>query len=124
MHADPMEFSSLNVTDYGDSLWARYFDQIIEPGFDIELLSNMMKLYSEYYNYTLAMNETTRKAFVTGMLTELASIFIKTIELDQKGELFDNDRLKLFFYSDHDDSTVSLCDAFEYSLPNYPPFAS
>ena len=45
---------------------------MIDPGFDIELLSNMMLVYSEYYNYTIAMNETTRKAFVTGMLTELA----------------------------------------------------
>lgn len=42
----------------------------------------MMMLYSDYYNWTLAMNETTRKAFVTGMLTELAEVFISTIELD------------------------------------------
>lgn len=79
MHADPLEFSSLNLTAYSDSLWAWYFDQIIEPGFNFELLSDLMIVYSEYYNYTLGMNATTRKAFVTGMLTELADLFLTTI---------------------------------------------
>jgi hypothetical protein len=71
MHADPLSFSSINITEYSDNLWARYYEQMPEPDINFELLSNMMIAYSEYYNFTLAMNETTRKAFVTGSLTEL-----------------------------------------------------
>lgn len=84
----------------------------------------MMLLYLEYYNWTLAMNETTRKAFLTGILTEIVDVYKETIEKDKAGKLYNEDRLKFYFYSDHDDSIITLCDGFRHALPNYPPYAT
>ena len=79
LHFDPKTFSSLDAVQYTDSLWARYFDQYPMPGFNDALLSDMMLLYNEYYNWTLAMDETVRKVFVTGVFGEVVDLFDKTV---------------------------------------------
>lgn len=71
-----------------------------------------MDLYFEYYNWTLAMNETNRRAYLTGVLSEFIDRSKDIIELDIKGELTIDNWTKYFFYSDHDDSIVSIADAF------------
>jgi len=92
------------------------------PGFTDELIEDMMFMYLDYYNYTLAMNETLRKAFVTGALGGVVDRFENAIKSDLDGQEI---HPKLFYYSDHDDSMVMLTNALSYSMgTHYPPFAS
>ena len=84
----------------------------------------MMLMYFEYYNYTLAMNETIRRTYLTGVLSEFVDRSLQLIELDLNNELTIDNWTKYFFYSDHDDSIVTIANAFQHHLALYPPFAS
>lgn len=85
----------------------------------------MMDMYFMYYEYILAGNDTTRALFATGVLSEIKKQFDKTIQMDKKSSNgLGNDRLKLFVYSDHDDSVTVLDKAFEFVLGEYPPYAT
>jgi hypothetical protein len=85
----------------------------------------MMLYYADYYNYTFAVNETTRKLFVTGMVNEVITTFQKKIKADSEdspGDIYKD--LKWYFYSDHDDSSITMSTAFGHHLDTYPPFAT
>ena len=61
--------------------------------------------------------------FVTGILSGVVEKFNTRINQD-KADPDAQNILKLFLYSDHDDSIVALSTAFNYVLPHYPPYAS
>lgn len=125
MDEDPEKFTALEACLYIDSIWARYFDQIFPMGnFTVDFLDRMMLLQQDWFNQTIAMNETTRKLFVTGSTSAVVKNFKKRIEQDKDPAVNEKDVLKYFFYSDHDDSIETLSTAFGYALPGYPPFAS
>ncbi len=125
MGKDPNTFKAFDAAKYMDSLWARYFDQVFDMGpFNIQFLDKMMNLNADYFNWTLAGNETTRKLFVTGSLSQVANLFQDSINLDKNNSIPLSDRLRFFFYSDHDDSITMVSTAFSYDLNRYPPFAS
>ena len=51
-------------------------------------------------------------------------MFENRIKQDMDPKIGEKDILKFFFYSDHDDSTISMSTAFDHPLPTYPWFAS
>jgi hypothetical protein len=69
--------SALDIAEYPDSLYARYFDQTFKMNSNItqELMNDTMQFYADYYSLTLAGNETMRKLFITGMMNELMNQF-------------------------------------------------
>ena len=71
MKQDPTSFGSYQASQYADSIWARYFDQIfpMAPFTNQTFLDEMMLFYRDFYNETLAGNETTRRLFINGMVT-------------------------------------------------------
>ena len=70
MGKNPDTFKAFDAAKYMDSLWARYFEQIYDMGpFNKTFLDNMMLFNADYFNWTLAGNETTRRLFVTGSLS-------------------------------------------------------
>ncbi len=83
----------------------------------------MMQFQRDYYNETLAGNETTRRLFINGIVSGAVEKFKTRIDQDQN-KAPDSDILKFFFYSDHDDSTITMATAFKHPLDTYPPFAS
>eukprot|EP00347_Sterkiella_histriomuscorum_P010471 403376154 len=108
-----------------DGIWARTFDQQITPGFeDQTLLNQMMDLLDEEFTNILATDDTQRQLFATGVLSELASQFLNQVKIDQDPVLKAQDRLKLFIYSDHDDSMTVLTKTFSYKMGYYPKYAS
>ena len=125
MKRDPATFGSREASEYGDAIWARYFDQIypMEQFDNKTFLDNMMLFNKDFYNETLAGNETTRRLFVNGMVSGAVDRFETRIQQDLNGTN-EKDVLKFYFYSDHDDSTVEMSTAFKHPLENYPPFAS
>jgi len=92
--------------------------------FTVDFLDRMMLLQQDYFNQTIAVNETTRKLFVTGSTSAVVKNFKKRIEQDKDSTVNEKDVLKFFFYSDHDDSIETLATAFGFVLPVYPAFAS
>jgi hypothetical protein len=52
-------------------------------GFDEKVMNDTMILLNEFYNYSVSMNITTRKLFLTGMFEELNHTFASTIFFDQ-----------------------------------------
>jgi len=50
-------------------------------------------------------------------------MFETRIKQDQN-KVSEKDILKFFFYSDHDDSTITMATAFGHALDTYPEFAS
>lgn len=79
--------------------------------FSADDIKSIMPFYLSYYGGSLAGNETTRRLFATGILSEV----IKAFETREH---------KLTLYSDHDDSIVVMATALGFTLPSYPPFAS
>jgi len=76
MGRDPETFTALNATKYMDTFWARYFEQIYPMGnFTIEFLDRMMLFNEDYYNYTMAMNDTTLSLFITGSTAQVVERF-------------------------------------------------
>ena len=70
---DPAQFTSIQGAAYADTIWARYFDQLWDLGpFSNQkpFLDEMMVFYRDWYNETLAGNETTRRLFVNGMVSQ------------------------------------------------------
>lgn len=84
----------------------------------------MMVFFGDWYRETFAGNETTRRIFVNGMVTQAVEMFENRIKQDADPTLSDFNILKFFFYSDHDDSTIAMSTAFDYTLSTYPDFAS
>ncbi|CDW82447.1 histidine acid phosphatase family protein [Stylonychia lemnae] len=122
---DLQSFTSLNAVDSVDSIYARYFNQTPITGFEEQaFMDQMMDLLDQQFSYILTGNETALKLFVTGVLSEVVGQFRKQIQIDQDPSLKNKERLKLFFYSDHDDSIAALVKTFQYSLGKYPSYAS
>lgn len=120
---DPNNFSAFDAAEYPDDLWARYFEQVYPMGqFTKEFLDKAMLFYADYFNLTLAGNDTTRALFVTGVLNEVAARFDARIANEKAQD--QSKVLKFYLYSDHDDSIITLATAFKNHLPSYPPFAS
>ncbi len=72
MGQDPAHFTSIQGAQYADTIWARYFDQVWDLGpFENQkpFIDNMMVFFKDWYNETLAGNETTRRLFVNGMVS-------------------------------------------------------
>lgn len=108
-----------------DTLWARYFEQIYPMGqFTKEFLDRMMLLNADYFNETLAMNDTTRALYVTGVVSKVVETFTTRISQDKDDSVNEKDVLKFYYWSDHDDSITMLGTAFGFDLNGYPPFAS
>ena len=126
MGFDEENFTALNASDYIDTIWARYFEQIYDMGpFNKTFIDEMMLLQLDYYNQTLGMNETTRKLYVTGVISHVVNTFRTRILQDSmKPPVNDKNILKFFFWSDHDDSIIELTNAFSFHLDIYPKFAS
>lgn len=82
----------------------------------------MMHLNADYFNQTRASNETTRMLYVTGTLKKMQELFAQRLKQDQAN--IENDVLKFYYWSDHDDSIIMLCNALSHQLPSYPSFAS
>ena len=75
---DPAQFSSIQGAAYADTIWARYFDQIWDLGpftNQTDFINEMMVFYKDWYNETLAGNETTRRLFVNGMVSQAVEMF-------------------------------------------------
>ena len=66
--------------------------------------------------------EITR-AYTTGMAEHLGFWFKQTREDILSGRLEDEDRRRLFYYSDHDSAIFAYAAAFNFDLDQYPPFA-
>lgn len=125
MNLDPATNKSKQLVPFMDSLWARYFEQVYPMApFTTDFLNRMMLVYADYFNQTLAGNETTNKLFVTGVLSEVVTRFQTRVAIDKANTTSDEDILKFYFYSDHDDSITTLSTALSNHLPSYPPFAS
>lgn len=92
--------------------------------FTKDFLDRMMLFNQDWFNQTLAVNETTRRLFVTGSTSQVVRSFHTRIQQDNDPNVNEKDVMKYFFYSDHDDSIEALSTAFQYELPSYPPFAS
>lgn len=69
---DPATFTALESALYIDTIWARYFEQIypMEP-FNKTFIDQMMLLNLDYFNQTLTMNTTTRRLYVTGVVSKV-----------------------------------------------------
>ena len=66
------DFTSIEGAAYADTIWARYFDQVWDMRqFKDQkpFIDEMMVFYRDWYNETLAGNETTRRLFVNGMVS-------------------------------------------------------
>jgi hypothetical protein len=73
---DPETISALEAAPWADSIWARYFEQIYDMGpFNKTFIDQMMLLELDYYNQTLASNETTRRLYVTGVVSKVVDYF-------------------------------------------------
>jgi hypothetical protein len=120
---NPDTFNAFDAAKYMDDLWARWFEQVYPMNqFTPEFLNRMMLLNADYFNQTLASNETTRKLYVTGTLRKMQELFAQRLKEDQAN--IESDVLKFFFWSDHDDSIIMLANALSHHLPSYPSFAS
>lgn len=122
---DPDKFTALEATPWADTVWARYFEQIYDMGpFDKPLIDKMMLLGRDYFNQTLTMNETTRRLYVTGVVSKAVNFFNQRIQQDRNPSTIENQILKFYYWSDHDDSIMEIANAFKNELADYPPFAS
>ena len=126
MSRDPDNFTAFDAAQYMDTIWARYFEQIYPMGnfSSTDFLDKMMLLNADYFNLTLAQNETTRRLFVTGSVSEVVKRFQTRVNQDLDATVNEKDVLKFYFYSDHDDSITELSTAFGHHLDQYPYFAS
>ena len=84
MNKDPAEFTSRQANKYADSIWARYFDQIfpMAPFTNQTFIDEMMLFQRDFYNETLAGNETTRRLFINGIVSGVVEKFKKRINQD------------------------------------------
>jgi hypothetical protein len=84
MKRDPATFGSREASQYVDGIWSRYFDQIfpMEQFDNITFLDNMQLFNRDFYNETLAGNETTRRLFINGMVSGAVDRFETRMQQD------------------------------------------
>lgn len=112
---NPDNFTALEAAPWVDTVWARYFEQIYDMGpFKEPLIDKMMLLGRDAFNYTLTMNETARRLYVTGVVSKAVNFFNTRIEQDRDASTIENKILKFYYWSDHDDSIMELATAFKY----------
>jgi hypothetical protein len=58
------------------------------PNFTKEFIYEVNDYKKEYFGYEISKNITTRKLFVTGVLTELVERHRETIDKDLNGQLY------------------------------------
>lgn len=69
-------FTSSEAVLYIDDLWMRYFNKLpLPPNIDNDTIYNSMLLLNEHYNFTVSMNITMRKLFLTGIFSEMVKVF-------------------------------------------------
>lgn len=73
---DPEKFTAFDASGWVDAVWGRYFEQIYDMGpFEKPLIDEMMLLWRDYLNQTLSRNETTRRLYVTGVVSKVVTFF-------------------------------------------------
>ena len=101
---------------YADTVLSLWQQQYHFDGLDAAFAQNMSKLQNEFWNYTIAQNSSTNKAFLTQVFTEMLNLFQSTIDLDSNGSIQRaTNRLRYYLSVGEEDILLHLSRALGYT---------
>jgi len=118
---DPANFTARDELDTSDPVHSHYYER--RPN-DLteEFVADMMDLRKDYFLYGHCSQDWMPKLYDTGAFESIVANFKWTMNEEAEGRIYDADRRRFYFWSDHDTGMQNFACEMNYLFEIYIPF--